>query len=71
MLTLALPGEGESAKERLVVELWNENNMVDDLIGTIDMALPGKDTLNKPAKSKFYSLDTGGEVGLQISMTDR
>jgi hypothetical protein len=71
MLTLALPGEGESAKERLVVELWNENSMVDDLIGTIDMPLPGKETLNKPAKSKFYSLDTGGEVGLQISMTDR
>ena len=63
--------EGEPAQERLVVEVWNENSMVDDLIGSVEMPILGNDQLNKPAKSKFYSLDTGGELGLQISLTNR
>jgi hypothetical protein len=56
---------------RVMVELWNENAVSDDLIGRCDMAVPAKSALNQPAKSRFFTLDSGGEVGLSIALSDK
>jgi len=54
---------------RLMVEVWNENLVLDDKIGAADLPLPTE--LNRPGETKFYHLDTGGDIGLTVALADR
>ena len=71
-LKLPLGPEGRAKRFRLVLQLWNENAALDDLIGTADLPIPDPGTaLNQPAKSKFYPVDTGGDIGISLMLSDR
>ena len=68
---LKLPIPQGDGPRRLAVEIWNENAALDDLIGKLDVAVPGPELMHKPARSKFYSVDSGGDIGLSMSLGDR
>ena len=66
MLKIPIP-QGDGPR-RLAVEIWNENAALDDLIGKLDVAVPGPELMHKPARSKFYGVDSGGDIGLSMSL---
>ena len=72
--TLKLPmgAGGRTKRFRLQLEIWNENAALDDLIGKVDLPVPDAGAaLNQPAKSKFYAVDTGGDIGVSLMLSDR
>ena len=56
---------------RVVVEVWNENTVHDNIIGRCDLPLPPADELNRPAATRFHHLDTGGEIALSVALVER
>ena len=54
-LSLTLPEKAEG----LEIQIWNENMMIDDLIGSAKILLS---EMSAGAQKQWYVLDTGGKV---------
>ena len=70
VLRLQLPAphaqtQPQEQPQRLVVEVWNENTMLDDLIGRTDLPLPS----HSVTATRFHRLDTGGDIAISVTRT--
>ena len=71
-LRFILTGICLEADLTLHVELWNDNSIIDDLIGRLCITLHGPDLAiaPKPSKPAAYDVDSGGSIILQIELSD-
>jgi len=59
---------GEQHSNRLMVEIWSQETVIDTLIGKLDVAIPSLDLVNQPGVTKMYSVNTGGRLALCLEL---